>query len=272
MKLATLRIDGCTTAAWLDGDLYRSLPWADIGALLADDGLAALPQGGDPVATIEDADHAPLILRPAKIFCVGMNYRTHVAELGMTPPMHPTLFSKFHTALVGATDPIAPFAISQAIDWEAELVVVIGRPVSRATADEARAAITGYTMGNDVSARDLQLRTDQWLAGKTVDATTPLGPRLITADEFDTTPDLSIRCLVNDIVVQEARTGDLLFDPVDLIMDISSFCRLEPGDLIFTGTPGGIGAARQPRWFLKPGDLLTTEIETIGRCANRLTA
>lgn len=271
MKLATLRIGGGTTAAWQDGDSYRALPWRDVGALLAAGGLVNLPVGGAVIATVEDADHAPLIPRPAKIFCVGMNYCTHIAELGVPPPKCPTLFSKFHTALAGSADAIAPFAMSRAIDWEAELVVVIGKTVARATAAEAEAAIAGYAVGNDISARDLQLRTDQWLAGKTLDATTPLGPCLVTVDEVGVRPDLAIRCMVNETVVQEARTGDLLFAPVDLIVDISSFCTLEPGDVIFTGTPGGIGAARKPQWFLKPGDLLHTEIEGIGRCVNRLS-
>lgn len=270
MKVATLRTGDGTTAAMLLGDEFHALDWPDVGALVASGVALTELRPGPLFCRSGEADYAPLIPRPAKIFCVGVNYRAHLDELGMKRPAHPTLFSKFHTALAGANDTLAPCRISSAIDWEAELVIVVGRHVSKATRDEAAAAIAGFCVGNDISARDLQLRTTQWLAGKTLDASTPLGPCLVTVDETGTSPDLAISCSVNGVVMQEARTNDVLFDPADLIVDISSFCMLEPGDMIFTGTPGGIGAARNPPLFLKPGDVVTTEIDGLGRCANRI--
>lgn len=269
MKLATVRYDGGTTAALVEGDMLRRLPWPDIGAMLSDGVDGASLRAGEAIASVASADYAPLITRPPKIICAGINYQSHMRELGMSPPAHPTLFSKYHTALTGARDDLSPFGLSGAIDWEAELVVVIGKAVSRATPAEAEAAIAGFCVGNDISARDLQLRTDQWLAGKTLDASTPLGPWLVTVDETGPRPDLAITCHINDVEVQNARTGDLRHDAVDLIVDISAFCRLEPGDIIFTGTPGGIGAARTPKWFLKPGDIVRTEVAGLGFCLNR---
>lgn len=270
MKIATLRTGDGTTAAMLLDDRFHALDWPDAGALLASGMASTELRPGPVLCQSSEASYAPLILRPPKIFCVGVNYLAHLDELGMGRPAHPTLFSKFHTALAGANDTLAPCRISSAIDWEAELVVVVGRHVSGATRDEAAAAVAGFCVGNDISARDLQVRTTQWLAGKTLDASTPLGPWLVTVDETGVSPDLAISCSVNGVVMQEARTNDVLFDPVDLIVDISNFCMLEPGDIIFTGTPGGVGAARNPRLFLKPGDVVTTEIDGLGRCTNRI--
>lgn len=272
MKLATVIHNGETSAAIaIDGNFW-SLMWPDVGAMLADNALSKDLKPAQRLGAMDSVAHAPLIPKPGKIICTGINYLPHINELGVTPPTHPTLFSKYHTALTGPRDDLSLFDKSAAIDWEAELVVVIGNRISSATGKEAENAIAGFCIGNDVSARDLQLRTDQWLAGKTLDGSTPLGPWLVTGDEVGIRPDLEISCKVNDRIVQQARTSELLFDAVDLIVDISAFCTLEPGDLIFTGTPGGIGAARDPQWFLKPGDILTTEIESLGICVNRCVA
>ncbi|MBL0373452.1 fumarylacetoacetate hydrolase family protein [Rhizobium sp. KVB221] len=272
MKLATLRIGGGTRAAILRDQAFYALDWPDVGGVLVS-GVALLDlKPGPYVCSIADADYAPLVLRPPKIFCVGINYISHLQELAMEQPSHPTLFSKFHTSLAGANDDIALFGMSSAIDWEAELVAVIGKWTSKADRDQAATAIAGFCLGNDVSARDLQTRTPQWLAGKTLDASTPLGPWLVSTDEIGVRPDLELSCSVNGTIMQHGRTGDLLFDAADLVVDISAFCTLEPGDIIFTGTPGGIGAARQPKQFLKSGDILMTEIDGLGRCVNRLVA
>jgi len=205
---------------------------------------------------------------PWKICCGGHNYAAHIAETGREAPAHPTLFAKFPIALIGAADPVELPAESQAVDWEAELAVVIGRPVRRASEEEARSAIAGYTIVNDVSMRDWQLRTPQWLAGKTFERSSPLGPELVTLDELPEPDDLMIRCSVDGEVMQESRTSDLLFDPVTLIRFISTICTLVPGDVIATGTPSGIGNARDPKVFLRPGQTMVTEVEGIGRLVN----
>jgi acylpyruvate hydrolase len=154
------------------------------------------------------------------------------------------------------------------LDWEAELAIVIGRPQSRASRSEARAGIAGYTVLNDVSARDWQNRTSQWLQGKNFDATTPVGPALVTPDEVGHATDLKVTCLVNDEVVQDASTAELVFGPVEAVEYISEAMSLHPGDIIATGTPAGVGAGRDPRRFLSHGDVLTTRIEGLGECRN----
>lgn len=268
MRFATLFHGGGTTAACLQDGQFLRLPFEDVGALLRAAislrDVSRLKGEAIPAA----ARLAPLVTRPGKIVCVGLNYRTHILEIGKPLPEHPTLFAKFANALIGANEPICLPRASTRMDWEAELVTVIGARASRLSPAEAEHAIAGFTIGNDVSARDLQLRTDQWLAGKTVDRTAPLGPHLVTTDELGVRPRLRISCRVNDELMQEANTEDLLFDPVALVSDISRFCTLEPGDLIFTGTPGGIGAARKPQRFLMEGDSVFTEIEALGACSN----
>jgi acylpyruvate hydrolase len=158
--------------------------------------------------------------------------------------------------------------VSEAVDWEAELGVIIGRRVRRAAADEATAAIAGYTVVNDISMRDWQQRTSQWMQGKAFEASTPAGPYLVTPDEIDHARDLEVRCEVDGELRQQARTSDLVFGPVNVVSYISQFTTLEPGDLIATGTPGGVGAARQPQVFLAPDQVLRTAIEGIGECLN----
>ncbi len=266
MKYATLRVKGGTEAAvQIDGS-FHSIGLNDLGAFLAS-GETATAQ--ERLCSVDDADYAPVIPRPRKIFCVGINYLPHIKEVGMAIPEAPTLFSKHDNALIGANDDLDVFHISKAIDWEAELVVVVGKRVFRADVEAAENAIFGFCVGNDVSARDLQTRTQQWDAGKTIDKSAPVGPWLVSKEAVGVRPDLNIRCLVNDEMVQQDQTGELKFDPVELVRDISQFATLESGDLIFTGTPGGVGGLRNPPWFLKPGDVLTTEIDELGACRNR---
>jgi len=209
-----------------------------------------------------------VVPRPSKIVCVGHNYRAHVAEMGADLLTHPTLFAKFARALVGSHDPVVLPRESEAVDWEVELAVVVGRTVRRADRRTAAAAIAGYTVANDVSARDWQRRTPQWLAGKTFDQTTPLGPALVSGDEVGDAADLGVRCLVDGEVRQDSRTTDLLFSPVDLIGYVSAIVTLDPGDVLLTGTPSGVGAGRTPPMFLEPGQVLRTEIEGLDHCEN----
>jgi acylpyruvate hydrolase len=217
-------------------------------------------------------DYAPLVPRPSKIICVGLNYRSHILEMGRELPEHPTLFTKFADTLLGARDDLVLPVVSDEVDWEAELGFVIGAPVRWASTEEAAAAIAGYTVVNDISMRDWQWRSTQWLAGKAFDATTPVGPWLVTPDEVDHAADLALRCEVDGQVMQSSRTSDLLFTPADLVAYISQFTTLHPGDLIATGTPGGVGAARTPKIFLQPGQVLRTVIEGVGECVNMCVA
>jgi acylpyruvate hydrolase len=213
-----------------------------------------------------------LVPRPPKVLCIGQNYLKHIEETGSTRPDYPTVFAKFTRALIGDGDSIILPSISSRVDWEVELVVVIGREVRDAGAEEAAAAIGGFTVGNDISARDLQGRTSQWLQGKTCEATTPVGPCMTTTDVTGVEPDLAISCAVDGVVRQQSRTSDLLFKPVALVEYLSHIITLDPGDLIFTGTPGGVGQGMSPPVFLQEGQTVTSSIESIGSLVNRCRA
>lgn len=273
MRFATLRAAGGTTAARLDDDMLIPLNAADVGELLAggDPAAAAGRPGAAPVPASE-ASFAPVVPRPSKIICVGLNYRAHILETGRELPEYPTLFAKFADTLLGSQDDLVLPAISERVDWEAELGVIIGRPLYRAGEAEAAAAIAGYTVTNDVSMRDWQRRTAQWLQGKAFERTTPAGPYLVTGDEVGDAADLEIRCEVDGEVRQASRTSDLLFGPAAIAAYASQVVRLQPGDLLLTGTPDGVGDARKPPVYLRPGQLLRTVIEGVGECANRCVA
>lgn len=275
MRVVTIRTEDGTAAARVEGDQAVRLPYSDVGELLA---------SGDDWRTRAAADHGrsfalagvdlgPVVPHPSKIVCVGLNYMKHVREGGGEVPSYPTLFAKFPDALAGPRDDIVIPSASQATDWEAELVVIIGATVRGADPETAAAAIAGFTIGNDVSMRDWQLRTDQWLQGKTWDAASPVGPALVTVDEVGSPrPDLAISCRVDGEVMQDARTSDLLFDPVDIVVYVSTVVTLRPGDLIFTGTPEGIGGAMVPPRYLQDGEVVTTRIEGLGEQVNRFVA
>src|SRR6516165_8665605 len=268
MRLATIRTEYGTTAARLDGDVLVPLEAADVGELLAVGGGGRPRQGAAPVPAA-GADFAPVVPRPGKVICVGLNYRAHILETGRELPEYPTLFAKFAETLMGSRDDLVLPSVSERVDWEVELGVVIGRPVYRATAEEASAAIAGYTVINDVSMRDWQRRTLQWLAGKMFQHSTPAGPYLVTPDEVGDAADLEIRCEVDGAVMQQSRTSDLLFGPADIAAYASQAITLQPGDLIATGTCGGVGDARKPPVYLQPGNLLRTWIEGLGECLNQ---
>lgn len=271
MRLTTIRRAGATAAGRVDGDQITVLPFTDVGALLAagagwrDRAEAAT---GDTVPLAE-ADFAPLVPRPEKVLCVGVNYRDHAAEFGADPPEYPTLFAKYARSLIGANDDLVLPHNSQAVDWEVELGVVIGGVVRHASPDDALAAVAGYTIVNDVSMRDWQLRTSQFLQGKTFEASTPVGPFLVTPDEVDHARALGVTCLVDDDVMQKSVTSELVFSVAEIISYVSSFITLVPGDLIATGTPAGVGGARRPPRFLAPGQTLRSRIDGLGEQANR---
>lgn len=270
MKLATVRTATGTTAVRIDDDGAFDLGVADVGALLAQpDWRTRAAAGGSPIA-LDGLEFAPVVPRPGKVLCVGLNYRTHILEMGRDLPEHPTLFAKFAEALIGAGDDIALAPESDAVDWEAELTVVIGAPVRRADEAQAEAAIAGFTVMNDVTMRDWQFRTKEWLQGKTFEGTTPLGPVLVTPDELPggVRPALTVTATLDGETVQKADTSDLVFDPVALVRYASTILTLQPGDVIATGTPGGVGHARKPPRYLADGSVLVTEISGIGRLQN----
>jgi 2-keto-4-pentenoate hydratase/2-oxohepta-3-ene-1,7-dioic acid hydratase in catechol pathway len=275
MRLATVRTDGTTRAVALDGDLLVDLGVADVGAFLAtpDWAQAAAAAIGDETATrydVASADFATLVPAPSKVVCVGLNYRTHIQEMGRDLPTHPTLFSKFADTLVGAGDDIVRPPETDELDWEVELAVVVGAQVRRADEEGAAAAIAGFTVLNDITCRDWQFRTREWLQGKNWDSSTPVGPFLVTPDELPggVRPELQVRLSVDGTVMQSDTTADLLFDPVALVRYVSTMVRLNPGDLIATGTPGGVGHARTPQRYLVGGETVVAEIEGVGRLQN----
>ncbi|NNH68648.1 fumarylacetoacetate hydrolase family protein [Nocardia uniformis] len=277
MRLQTIRhADNRTQAVLATDSRWLPLPATDVGELIrhtewrgtvtdirrtasADD---YLEQGTLPLASV--------VTSPRKIVCCGHNYRAHIREMGRPEPEYPTLFAKFADTLAGPHDDIELPDIARQVDWEAELALVIGTTCRAVTSAQARDHIAGYTAANDISVRDWQRRTPQWLQGKAFDATTPLGPAMVTADEIDPADGLPITCTVNGEQVQIGFTDDLVFDPAHLVSYISQFTTLAPGDVILTGTPGGVGAAAVPPRYLSEGDTITVDIERIGRLRNSI--
>ena len=270
MRLATVRHGDGTRAAVADDSGWALLAEADAQELFSDPDWreraeAALRQEGR--VDLAETAFANPVPRPAKIFCCGLNYRDHIVETGRAVPEFPTLFAKFADTLTGATDEIVVHD-TERLDWEAELVVVVGSEVHRADRESARAAILGYTVANDVSMRDWQQRTLQWLQGKAFDGTTPIGPWVVTADDVEPRDGLRITCEVNDVLMQDADTAGMVFDAADLIAYVSQITTLRPGDLVLAGTPGGVALGMdEPRW-LRDGDVVTTAIEGIGTLRN----
>jgi acylpyruvate hydrolase len=195
----------------------------------------------------------------------------HIAEMGSQPPKFPTLFAKYTRALIGPRDPITLPKVSEKIDWEVELALVIGSEGRHLTAENAMDVVAGYTVLNDVSARDFQRRTEQWLQGKTFEGSTPVGPALVTKDELDPS-DLALTTEIDGQTMQSSRTSDLLFKPAEILAYISQIITLEPGDIIATGTPSGVGSGRNPQVWLKAGQTVTCKVEGIGELVNRCVA
>jgi 2-keto-4-pentenoate hydratase/2-oxohepta-3-ene-1,7-dioic acid hydratase in catechol pathway len=211
---------------------------------------------------------------PQKVICVGLNYADHARETGKELPIEPIIFSKFATAVAAHGDAIVLPTLSRQVDYEAELVAVIGRGGRRIPLESALDHVAGYCCGHDVSARDWQLRKPggQWLLGKSFDGFAPFGPELVTADEVGDTGNLRIQLRINGNTMQDSTTAQLIFPVAELIAYVSGVCTLAPGDVIFTGTPPGVGAARKPPVFLQPGDKVEVEIERIGTLRNTVVA
>ncbi len=216
--------------------------------------------------------YAPCVPHPGKIFLVGRNYREHAAETGHQVTETPTLFSKFGNAPAGHHEEVPLPKAATNYDYEAELCAVIGRRAHHVSEADALSCVLGYCNANDLSARDLQFKTSQWLLGKTLDKFLPLGPCLVTADELPDPQALSVRCWMNGKMRQDGHTSDMVFTVAALIAYIAQYMPLEPGDIICTGTPAGVIEGRQDKVWLKPGDEVTVEVEGLGRLTNKLAA
>ncbi len=282
MRLATIQTSAGPRAAVLQGedyiDLHATRPDLPSSAreLLAG-GPALLRSAAEAAARPDAVRHAASSIKllapipdPPKIICIGLNYRDHAAESGAPLPKEPVLFSKFATAILGPGEAIRLPAVSREVDYEAELVLVVGKKGRHLSSATALDHLAGCTIGHDVSARDWQLKKDgrQWMAGKTFDTFAPIGPILMTMDELGDPHNLSIRLRLNGHVMQDSNTRMMIFRAAELLAYISQVVTLQPGDLIFTGTPSGVGFTRKPPVFLKDGDVVEVEIEKLGVLRN----
>ena len=280
MRLATISTSsGDRVVAVRDGkyiDLTRTDPQIppSLKELLARDGglaqaRAATERGWAAGSFVTGKLRAP-IQSPGKVICIGLNYRDHAAESGMEPPPEPVVFSKFSQSVIGPEEQVRLPAVCTQVDYEAELVVVIGRRGKRIPRDKALQYVAGYMNGNDVSSRDWQIHKPgkQWLLGKTPDTFAPTGPWLVTADEVADSKNLAIALRLNGQTMQDSNTRELIFGVDELIAYVSQLVMLEAGDLIFTGTPPGVGMARKPPVYLKPGDVCEVEVAGLGVLRN----
>jgi acylpyruvate hydrolase len=268
MRLVSFRSpDGAESVGVVEGSLVRRLP--DVAALDHTVSLDRLRAAAPASAAtpLSELELLPAVPRPGKILCVGLNYHAHIEETRRELPSYPVWFTKFASNLIAHDQPILLPPESRQVDYEAELAVVIGRPTRRVPRERAHEHVLGYTVANDVTMRDFQYRTHQWLQGKAWDGSTPLGPVLVTADELDP-HGLDIRLRLNGVEHQASNTSRLIFDVAQLVSVASQFTRLEPGDLILTGSPSGVGYRRDPQVFLADGDLVEVEIEGIGTLRN----
>jgi 2-keto-4-pentenoate hydratase/2-oxohepta-3-ene-1,7-dioic acid hydratase in catechol pathway len=258
-RVATLAVDGAATVDELIGAGPPAWEAARELARAAIENCEALEPG------ILDAP----LKSPSKIACVGLNYHDHCRETGMAVPERPLIFAKFPSSLVGPGAAIAwPEGLTEQVDWEVELAVVIGRRTRHASEREALDAIFGYTAANDVSARDLQFADQQWVRAKSIDSFCPLGPVIVTPDEFGDPQDKRLVTRVNGETMQDSTTAEMIFGVAEVVSFLSRASTLEPGDLVLTGTPWGVGGFRDPPVFLKPGDTVEVEVEDIGVLAN----
>ncbi len=220
------------------------------------------------VLPIEDVELLAPIVRPPKIICIGLNYRKHAEETGKPIPKEPIIFSKYATAVTGHQSKVYLPKVSTQVDYEAELAVIIGKKGKDILEEDAMDHVFGYTCFNDISARDLQFRDGQWMKGKTCDGFAPMGPWIVLKDEISDPQNLDISLKLNGQVMQDGNTADMIFNIPTLISFLSSLFTLEPGDIIATGTPPGVGVARDPQVFLKPGDVTEVEVQGIGVLRN----
>jgi 2-keto-4-pentenoate hydratase/2-oxohepta-3-ene-1,7-dioic acid hydratase in catechol pathway len=236
------------------------------------EGLADAVTGGSTREGIllDDVSLLPPVPDPDKIICIGLNYRQHAAEAGQEPPESPTFFAKFRNALAAPGAEVALPKASEKVDYEAEVALVIGRRATAVGADDALDHIAGFTLFNDLSARDLQFATHQWMPGKVFDGSAPCGPALVTPDEARAHDAIEIALTLNGETMQEASTADLIFGVPELVAHLSTLMTLQPGDIVATGTPAGVGSVRKPRVWLKAGDEISIDSPTLGRLDTRI--
>ena len=253
-----------TTDAGFPGSLHALLVQGGTGLAKAAEAL-----GKGPVIDLEKISYLPPIENPGRIFCIGLNYVDHSVESGFAVPTYPAIFSRFPSSMVGHGAPIVRPKVSTQLDYEAELVAIIGKPGRYIAKENALEHIAGYSICNDASIRDYQFKSAQWTMGKNFDGTGPFGPFFVTADELPPgATGLRIQTRLNGVVVQDASTSSLIFDVATLVMQLSEAVCLQPGDVIVTGTPSGVGLARKPPLWMKHGDVCEVEIEGIGILRN----
>lgn len=238
--------------------------------LLRGGALDSLEPAGETVP-LESVKLLPPVLAPEKIVCIGLNYRSHAEESGLEPPETPTIFAKYRNALAAPGSDVKLPAYSSKVDYEAEVAFVIGRRAKDVSQADALDHVAGYMLLNDLSARDMQFATPQWMPGKVFDGAAPCGPWLVTPDEAGSHDALEIELRLNGEVMQTGSTSDLVHSIPALVEHLSNWMTLEPGDIVSTGTPAGVGSGRDPRVWLKPGDEVVIESPTLGRLENRLT-
>jgi len=259
--------------AWFDMDARWFKTARDTAARLERDAAAfADAKKKGLLVPSEDAYWFAPVPRPGKIVCVGLNYRDHAEESGLAVPKVPVIFSKFSTCVIAPGEPVVIPTTSERVDYEAELAIVIGRRAKHVSASRAYEYVLGYTAFNDVTARDFQFGDGQWQRGKSCDTFAPMGQTIVTTDEIPDPHTLRITLELNGTVMQESNTDQLIFRVPEMIEFISASITLEPGDVVATGTPAGVGFARKPPVFLKPGDKMEVDIERIGRLGNPIVA
>lgn len=278
MKLVMYSVnDGDIKAGLLEdgeaGGEVRQLAGEDTSMMtLIEEGAEKQPVGGESVA-LEDVKLYPPVARPGKIIGIGLNYEDHAQETGAEIPEKPIVFAKYPNTITGPGNAIVIPKITEQADYEAELAVVIGRKARHVEAEEALDYVFGYMNANDVSSRDLQFSEGgQWTRSKSIDTFAPIGPYLVTKDEIEDPQSLSVKCTLNGEVVQEGTTEKMIFSVAEIVSFLSTGMTLDPGDIIMTGTPPGVGVAREPQVFLKDGDEVTIEIEGLGALTNHVVA
>jgi acylpyruvate hydrolase len=268
MRFVSAFIDGSPVAAELVGDTVVPLSGVtELGAATSIDVLRSAARESHRAVALSEVQLRPLVPAPRRILCVGLNYRAHIEETRRVDSDYPVLFPKFASSLLPPDGTIVLPAESDQVDYEGELAVVIGRTGRRISESDAADHILGYAAANDVTARDFQYKTHQWVQGKAWDDSTPLGPAVVTADELDL-DSAGITTTLNGTELQSSDLGKLIFSIPTLVSVISTFTTLDPGDIILTGTPGGVGFRRDPQVFLHDGDRVEVAIEGVGRISN----